>query len=613
MQLQLGIKIIAENIQNLPHSPGIYQMLDEKHRVLYVGKAKDLKKRVSYYTKATRLPHRLQCMIAETKQMAFVQTHTELEALLLENNLIARLQPKYNVVIYDEKRAIFLVLSKNHEFPRLFKYRGEKSKNGKHFGPFISSSAVNNTISTLQKAFLLRVCSDSFFKNRSRPCLQYQMKRCCAPCVGKISTVDYDILVRQALNFLEGKTAPIRKHLVNAMQAMSDKQEYELAAFYRDRIKALGYLLSHQKINTNADNVNNTDIIAIVEAYSDHCIQLFQFNDGKQIGHSTHFFENNHNSSSSEVLSVFLGQYYSKQVPPKEIVLNTPCDNLELLKAALSEIAGHKINIIIPTKGKKLELVKYAQENATGALMRHHNTLINNKDMMRKIAEIFYLPTIPQRIEIYDNSHTGGTNAYGVMVVATPSGFIKSSYKRFVFSEHEAKGGDDYNMMYNMMLRRFNNIYNSNNNLPDLIIVDGGKGQLNAALRALQQLNLAEKLSIIAMAKGKNRNKGPETFWTKQSYPIILDKNSEILYYLERLRDEAHRFCIETHRAKNIKQVRQSILDGIASIGPKRSKALLTYFGSIDGIIDASIKDLQKVENINEALAQKIYSYFHCQ
>ncbi len=604
MQLQSGVKIITKYVQNLSHSPGIYQMLDNEKNVLYVGKAKDLKKRVQSYTRYAQLTNRLQRMVAETKQMTFITTHTEFEALLLESNLIGALKPKYNILVYDEKRALFITLSKDHDFPRLSKYRGIVNKKSKFFGPFTSSSTIEKIMVALQKVFLLRTCNDTFFKSRTRPCLQYHIKRCSAPCVGKISSIDYLNLVKQASDFLSGKITPIHSSFITKMEEASERLEYERAAFYRDRIKALAYAQSWQKINTF--NVEDVDVIGAVELHNIHCIQLFSFRSGKQINHNISFFKDTADIQLSETMLAFLSQYYSKYIAPKEILVNLNFKDTKFFENAFSESAGYKVNITKPIAGNKLELINYARENALEALKRHININSVNDAILSDMVKIFKLPSIPKRIEVYDNSHTHGINACGAMIVATPDGFCKSAYKRFVFSKIEAKGGDDCGMMYQMILRRFSSIEHK----PDLIIVDGGRGQLNAALRALKELHI-EQLSVIAMAKGKNRNTDIEAFWIDSLHPIVLDKNSEVLYYLERLRDEAHRFGIESHRAKNIRQIHRSSLDAIEGLGQVRCRALLNYFGSIDRIAAAGLKDLERVYGIGKDLANKIYSHFH--
>ncbi len=608
MKLETGIKIIAEYVKILPQLPGIYQMLDDNDQVLYIGKAKSLKNRVVSYTQVNRLNNRLQRMVSETTKMVFVNTHTELEALLLEANLINKLKPKYNVLIYDEQKSLFIGVSKNHKFPRVFKYRGVPSKssknNSKFFGPQTSSVHVENTIVMLQKMFLLRNCKDNFFLNRSSPCLQYHIKRCSAPCVGKISESDYEYMVKQACDFLEGKTTTIQENLAAEMQKASAEFAYERAAFYRDRLKMLAQVQAYQKINTF--KVVDVDVIAVVELGYMQCIQLFSFRQGRQIGHHSYYAKND-SDDKSLVISAFLSRYYTNQIPPKEIILNIDCDNQELLEKALSEIANQKVEIIKPIRGAKLELIKYAEYNGMQALQRHNSSANTNEVVLEDIAKLFKLQSIPKRIEVYDNSHTSGNNAYGAMIVATPTGFNKSAYKRFAFSLIEAGGGDDYGMMRQMIRRRFDN--NLRHDLPDLMIIDGGKGQLSVVLRTLAELSI--DIPVVAIAKGIERNKGGEKLWLDLDNFITLPPNCATLYYLERLRDEAHRFGITTHRAKNTKQMKHSSIQKIAGIGQKRAKALLAHFGSVSGIIGAGIKDLQRIKGISKSIAEKIYQHFH--
>ena len=607
MKLEAGIEIIAGYAKILPQSPGVYQMLDENEKILYIGKAKNLKNRVTSYTQANRLNNRLQRMVSETKKMVFVNTHTELEALLLEGNLINKLKPKYNILIYDEQKSLFIGVSKNHQFPRVFKYRGIPTKssksNNKFFGPQTSSAHVENTIVILQKMFLLRNCKDNFFANRTSPCLQYHIKRCSAPCVGRISADDYIYMIQQAYDFLDGKTTSLQENLASEMQKASDELEYERAAFYRDRLKILSQVQSHQKINTF--KVVDADVVAVVELGHMHSIQLFSFRKSRQIGHHIYYARND-NGDKNLVMSAFLSQYYTIQPPPKEIILNIECDNHELLEKALSEIAKHKVEITIPMRGAKLELVEYAEHNGLQALKRYSNSADANELVLQDVARIFKLQAVPKRIEVYDNSHTSGQNAYGAMIVATPAGFNKAAYKRFAFSKIEAGGGDDYAMMRQMIRRRFDGNFGD---FPDLMIIDGGKGQLSVVLRALEELGI--DVPVVAMAKGKERNKGGEKFWLDLSNFMTLPPNSEVLYYLERLRDEAHRFGITTHRAKNTKQMRHSSIYEIEGIGKKRATALLAHFGSLAGIIGAGVRDLQRIKGISKAIAQKIYEHFH--
>ncbi len=609
-----GIKVIEQYSKTLPLTPGIYQMLNAKEEILYIGKAKNLKRRVYSYTQAKKLPNRLQRMVAETKSMQFVSTHTEVEALLLESNLIHNLQPKYNILLRDEKKSYYLLIS-NHAFPRLLKYRGKPnnnvlSKKGNFFGPFASARVIDEFITSLQKAFLLRACEDSSFNNRKRPCLQYYIKRCSGPCVDYIPQTDYQNLVKQALTFIKGKNNSVQEQIAKEMEKASEALEYEKAAFHRDRLKSLAQVQSHQKININ--ELDDADVIAIAEKAGKTCIQVFIFRNGKHLGHKTYYPKHSLEDSYSSVLTAFLTQFYTEQLPPPIILLNKECEELELVTEALSQLASYKVSLSIPMKGNKKEIVDYAEVNAYDALQRYYELTQSNELLLNQLAEVFELPFPPQRIEVYDNSHTQGNNAYGGLIVAGVEGFVKSGYRTFKFSQIEAGGGDDYNMMRQVITRRFSKVKEGQKQtvIPDLLIIDGGIGQLNAVMQSLNELNLSQ-IPVIAISKGIARNSGNETFWVIDKPPIKLDKHPELLYYMQRLRDEAHRFCIKAHRNKNLKQIKNSKLFDIPLVGSKRRKALLEYFGSFDNIRNAGIKDLKMVPGVSENIAKKIYEFFH--
>jgi excinuclease ABC subunit C len=662
-RLAQGVSVIRDKVRTLPGTPGCYRMLNASGDVLYVGKAKDLKKRVTSYTQPYRQPVRIQRMIAETTTMEFVTTHTEVEALLLEANLIKRYMPRYNVLLRDDKSFPYILITADHPAPQITKHRGSRNRPGEYFGPFASAGAVNRTIVALQRAFLLRPCSDSIFASRTRPCLQYQIKRCSAPCVQRISEADYAELVQEARDFLTGKSRDVQTRLASEMQAASDKLEFERAAKLRDRIQALTLIQSRQDINLI--DIDEADIIAAVQEGGQSCIQVFFFRNGSNYGSRAYFPSHDKQATLPEILAAFMGQFYENKSPPRLILVSEMPAEIELLTEALSLRAERKVEIVEPKRGDKRKPVEHALLNAREALARRSAESSSQAKLMRGVATVFGLETSPSRIEVYDNSHISGTNAYGAMIVAGPDGFMKNQYRKFsirpgvvgndnqsdqgssddatspvlAVAENAAPdlsdrpeapqaprpaiagvndgivAGDDYGMMRQVLMRRFGRALKedpdrSRGAWPDLVLIDGGQGQLQAALDVFAELGITD-LAVAAIAKGPDRNAGRERFFMPDRPPFSLDHKDPVLYYLQRLRDESHRFVIGTHRAKRSKQIVQSLLDEVPGIGAKRKKALLLHFGSAREVARAGLADLAAVEGISETVARKIYDHFH--
>jgi excinuclease ABC subunit C len=610
--LQNGVQLIQDYVKTLPTSPGVYRMLNQRYEVLYVGKAKNLKKRVHSYTQVHRLPNRLKRMVAETSLMAFVITHTEVEALLLEANLIKKLSPRYNILLKDSKFFSFLTIT-DHLWPRLMKHRGAKEEAGKYYGPFASAEAVNHTLTTLYKVFQLRSCSDRFFAARKKPCLQYYIKRCTAPCVGYITAEEYADSVQQTINFLEGKSRQVQEELSAKMFEASALKHYERAASYRNMIQAIAQIQAQQNINSYI--LKDADIIAIASLAGRVCVQVFFFRRGSNYGSHSFFPEHLEGMSLEETLSAFMGVFYQDNTPPDEILVNLlPCE-AKLMEKAFSRLAERKVRLHVPQKGPRRKIVDHAFENAQDALARHLAESKSRTQLMRGVAEIFRLPDVPTRIEVYDNSHIQGTNAIGAMIVAGPQGFDQASYRKFTIKTAGSGGitpGDDYGMMREVMQRRFAGTLAQEperNCLPDLLLIDGGQGQLSAVHEVLDRLKVV--IPVVAIAKGPERHAGRETFFQKGREPFSLDQRKDILYFLQKLRDEAHRFAIGFHRQKRTRELTKSVLDDIAGIGLARKRALLRRFGSTREIARAGVEDLQTVEGISANIAQRIYNHFH--
>ena len=606
-----GASVINDQLKHLPAGPGVYRMLDRHGNALYVGKARSVRKRVASYVQMPRLSTRIRRMVAETAQLEVVQTHTEVEALLLECNLIKKLKPRYNVLLRDDQSFPYILATGDHDFPRLVKYRGARTRAGDYFGPFASAGAVGRTLTALQRAFLLRNCSDAIFAQRTRPCLQYQIKRCTAPCVARISKEAYAESVRQARDFLTGKSRQVQQELAETMQRAAEALDFETAARTRDRLKALAQIQSHQDINI--EGMEDADVVALAQDSGQTCVQVFFFRSGSNFGNRAYFPSHDRALPVEEVMAAFLGQFYAGRPPPKLILTSHAPAELELLEEALSLKAERKVEIATPQRGPKTNLIEHAQLNAREALARRIAEGASQRRLLEGLGTAFRLPAPPKRVEVYDNSHIMGTAAIGAMIVAGPEGFQKGAYRKF--NIREAKAGDDFGMMREVLTRRFaralkDDPERTEGTWPDLVLIDGGKGQLSAALGVLAELGIAN-VPMVGIAKGEDRDAGRERFFLPDGGEVTLGPEDPLRYFLQRLRDEAHRFAIETHRAKRAKPLGGSELDEIAGIGAKRRKALLLHFGSVREIARAGLADLEKVDGISGAVAQRIYSHFH--
>ncbi len=611
-----GIDVIAANLGTLPNGPGVYRMLNAEGDALYVGKARSLKKRVATYTQLFRLPVRLQRMVAETASMEFVTTHTEVEALLLESNLIKKLKPRYNVLLRDDKSFPDILIRRDHPFAQIVKHRGARTVEGAYFGPFASAGAVNRTITALQRAFLLRNCSDSVFNARTRPCLQYQIKRCSAPCVGLIDETDYAELVSQAEEFLTGRSRDVQQRLGRDMEAASAALEFETAAAIRDRIRALTMIQSHQDINV--EGVEEADVVALHGEGGQVCIQAFFFRGGRNYGNRAYFPSHDKTMDTGEILAAFLGQFYEGRMPPREVLVSERPREGDLIAEALSVRAGRKVSLKKPARGDRRKLVEHAATNARAALARRLAESTSNRKVLEQLADVLGLEGAPGRIEVYDNSHIQGRNPVGAMIVAGPEGLMKNAYRKFNIKsagvDGETSSGDDFAMMREVLGRRFARALKEDpdrgESWPDLVVIDGGKGQLSSAQAAFAELGI-EDVPLVAIAKGPDRNAGRETFYMADRPAFSLEPRDPVLYYLQRLRDEAHRFAIGTHRARRAKEMARSPLDEVPGIGAKRKKALLMRFGSAKAVARAGLADLETVDGISKSVARKIYDYFH--
>jgi len=620
--LAQGLETIRAALKTLPASPGVYRMLDRKGDAVYVGKARSLKARVQHYTVLGNLSTRLRRMVAETRSLEVVVTHTEVEALLLENNLIKRLMPRYNVLLRDDKSFPFIHLTSGHPYPRLAKYRGARNEPGEYFGPFASAGAVARTLVALQRAFLLRSCSDSVFESRTRPCLLYQIKRCSAPCVGRIDAAGYGKLMDEARNFLKGRSSDVQKRLAERMQQFSDVLDFEAAAVLRDRIRALTHVQGRQDVTVAG--LQDADVIAIHQAGGHSCVQVFFFRSGQNWGNRAYFPSHDKQLSLAEVLGSFLGQFYENKPPPKLILLSHEPAESALIAEALAVRADHAVRLLVPQRGEKRAPVEHALVNAREALARRLAESSAQLKLLEEVAQLFNLEGPPERIEVYDNSHIQGTHPVGAMIVAGPEGFIKNAYRKFSIRGTEAgegegvapiAPGDDYGMMREVLTRRFARALKEDparegGTWPDLILIDGGQGQLGVAQQVLADLGISD-VPVVAIAKGPDRDAGRERFFLPGKPPMGLDPKSPVLYYLQRLRDEAHRFAIGTHRARRAKAIGASPLDEIAGIGAKRKKALLHHFGSARGVARAGLADLEQVAGISKTVAKKVYDHFH--
>ncbi len=617
--IEAGVAAIRETLATLPTRPGVYRMQDARGDVLYVGKARALRNRVSNYLQVDRLPRRLQRMVAQTRSMTIVTTESEAEALLLEAQLIKRFRPPYNVLLRDDKSFPFILLREDHDFPRVQLHRGARKVKGQYYGPFAGAGQVRMTLNALQKLFLLRSCTDSFFSNRSRPCLLYQIRRCSAPCVGRIGEVDYAELVQDAQDFLGGKSTKVQAKLGDAMTRAAEAMDYEMAAVYRDRLKALTFIQGSQAIN--AEELGDADIFALASRNGGVCVQAFFIRGGQNWGHRSFFPVHTAEVGEDEVLMQFMAQFY-EDVPPAPLVL---CDRepaeIALIAEALTQRIGRKVRIEVPQRGSRVKLIRQAQRNAVEALERRQAESSAAVKVLAEMADLFGLEGPPDRIEVYDNSHIQGSHALGAMIVAGPEGFRKNAYRKFNIKRPETIAGDDFGMMREVFQRRFAKFSEDaeaegdpnrdSGEWPDLVLVDGGRGQLNATREALEEIGV-EDVPLVGIAKGPFHGRdGREVFHLLDGREFMLPLNHPVLFYLQRLRDEAHRFAIGAHRQKRSKAITVSSLDEVPGIGPARKKALLMHFGTAKAVRNASLDDLQRAPGVSAAVAQTVYDYFH--
>ncbi|MGA8698599.1 MAG: excinuclease ABC subunit UvrC [Xanthobacteraceae bacterium] len=666
--LAAGRAAILHYAKVAPSRPGVYRMLDGRGDVLYVGKAKNVKKRIAAYGRPAGLDSRIERMIAATRTVEFVVTRTETEALLLEANLIKRLRPRFNVVLRDDKSFPYIVITSDHWAPQIFKHRGARTRRGRYYGPFASVWAVNRTINALQRAFLLRSCSDPFFESRTRPCLLYQIKRCSAPCTKEIDFPDYSALVREANDFLSGRSKKVKDQLADEMEKASGALDFERAAIYRDRLAALSAIQSHQGVNPRG--VEEADVFAVYQQGGFSCVEVFFFRTGQNWGNRAYFPKADRSLSGEEVLSAFLAQFYDDRPPPRLILVSHAITDRELLAEALCTKVGYKIEIVLPQRGEKKDLVEHALANAREALGRKLAETSSQEKLLRQLSDTFVLPKVPRRIEVYDNSHIQGSNAVGAMIVAGPEGFRKNQYRKFNIRSAELTPGDDFAMMREVLTRRFKRLLaeaplsgeligspspergeldrprrsgegslaqletltptrqplaadlplsgggdppsveqHDDSPWPDLLLIDGGQGQLTAAREVLASLGI--EVPVVAIAKGPDRDAGRETFFVPGRDSFKLPPRDPVLYFVERLRDEAHRFAIGSHRARRKRDLREAGLQEIAGIGPTRKRALLLHFGTLKAIERASLADLMEVEGISAETARRIYAFFH--
>jgi excinuclease ABC subunit C len=611
--LDAGIAAIRNVWQTLPIKPGVYRMHDARGDVLYVGKARALKNRVSNYTQVDRLPNRLRRMVAQTRSMTIVTTNSEAEALLLEAQLIKRYRPAYNVLLRDDKSFPFILLRADHAYPRIQKHRGARRAKGNYYGPFASAGSVNQTLNALQKLFLLRSCNDSFFARRDRPCLLYQIKRCSAPCVDRITAPDYAELVADAKAFLSGKSTAVQTKLAAQMEVAAEALDFESAAIMRDRLKALTFIQGSQAIN--AEGVGDADIFALAAKSGVMCIQAFFIRGGQNWGHRSFFPVHTNDVPEDEVLASFMIQFYEDVPPPRTILVDREPAEAALLADALGERAGGKVTIAVPQRGDRVRLIAQASRNAVEALERRQAESTTQGKLLQEVADLFELAEPPKRIEIYDNSHIQGTNALGAMVVAGPEGFLKGQYRKFNIKNPDTAPGDDFAMMREVMERRFGRALEEDpdrdkGQWPDLVLIDGGKGQMSAVKGVLDEMGV-EDVPLIGVSKGPDRHAGRETFHFPDGREFTLPVNAPVMFYLQRLRDEAHRFAIGAHRNKRSKAITASPLDEVPGIGPARKKVLLMHFGTARAVRDASLEDMVRAPGVSEAVARAVYDFYH--
>ncbi len=608
-----GHDVIRRYLHSLDSSPGVYRMLDAQARVLYVGKARNLRARVSSYARPTGHSGRIARMIAQTTKMMFLTTKTETEALLLEQNLIKQLKPRYNVLLRDDKSFPSILVTSEHDFPMIKKHRGARKEKGTYYGPFAGAGAVNRTLAQLQRVFLLRNCSDSMFASRTRPCLQYQIKRCTAPCTGEISKADYAVHVRDAQRYLSGKSSEIQTKLAAQMTAASEALEFERAAALRDRIKALTQVQTNQDINPRT--VDEADLIALYLEKGQACVQVFFIRGGQNWGNRDFYPRVGPDVEEAEVLEAFIGQFYDNKIPPRQLIISTPIENCDIMQLALGEKLGRKVEIVLPQRGEKAALMDGAMRNARESLARKMAETATQARLLKALAEAFDLPAAPARIEVYDNSHIQGAYAVGAMIVAGPEGLMKNQYRKFNIKGEALTPGDDFGMMKEVLSRRFKRLLKDDpdrvqGHWPDLLLIDGGAGQVSAVAGIMEELGVRD-LPMIGVAKGVDRDHGKEEFHRVGHRPMALRRNDPVLYFIQRLRDEAHRFAIGTHRAKRAKSVGATPLDDVPGVGAARKRALLAHFGSAKAVTRANLADLKAVAGVSGALAQTIYDYFH--
>jgi excinuclease ABC subunit C len=624
--LAAGRAAIARLAKLAPSASGVYRMIDAQGDVLYVGKAKNIRKRVTAYARPTGHDSRISRMIAATVSLEFVSTKTETEALLLEANLIKRLRPRFNVLLRDDKSFPYILITSDHWAPQILKHRGARARPGHYYGPFASAGAVNRTINSLERAFLLRSCSDSYFEARTRPCLLFQIKRCSAPCTREIDFAGYSELVKEANEFLSGRSQSVQKEMAREMDKASAALDYERAAIYRDRLSALSAIQSHQGINPRS--TDEADVFAVHQAGGYSCVEVFFFRTGQNWGNRAYFPKADRSIGPAEVLGAFLAQFYDDKPPPRLILVSHDFGERALLSEALTAKSGRKVEVSAPQRGERKELVQHALANAREALARKLADTSSQQKLLGALKETFSLPHPPGRIEVYDNSHIGGTNAVGAMIVAGPEGFRKNQYRKFNIRSSDLTPGDDYGMMREVLERRFKRLLEETprtvaNNMrdlitggaedqpwPDLLLIDGGQGQLNAAQETLTALGIVD-VPVVAVAKGPDRDAGRETFFMAGRAPFRLPPRDPLLYFIERLRDEAHRFAVGSHRTRRKKDIREAGLQEIPGVGPTRKRALLRHFGTVKAIERASLPDLVQVPGISAETARKIYEFFH--
>ncbi|HDZ82296.1 MAG TPA: excinuclease ABC subunit UvrC [Roseobacter sp.] len=611
--MKTGFDVIQSYLKTLDASPGVYRMLDSESRVLYVGKARNLRARVSNYARPSGHSGRIARMISNTASMMFLTTKTETEALLLEQNLIKQLKPKFNVLLRDDKSFPNILVTTGHDYPQIKKHRGAKKEQGNYYGPFASAGAVNRTLNQLQRVFLLRDCSNAMFESRTRPCLQHQIKRCSAPCVGKISPEEYGKTVQDAQKFLNGKSTDIQSRLASDMALASESMKFERAAALRDRIKALTQVQTAQGINPQT--VSEADIIALHMEQGQACVQVFFIRANQNWGNHDYYPRVGPDVDAAEVLEAFIGQFYDTREPPRQLILSNEIESPDLMTEALSGKLGRKVELIVPQRGEKAELVDSALRNARESLARKLAETASQSNLLKGVAEAFSLDAAPQRIEVYDNSHIQGTNAVGAMIVAGPEGMMKNQYRKFNIRGEDLTPGDDFGMMKEVLTRRFKRLLKEDPDRklgmwPDLLLIDGGAGQVSAVASIMKEYGV-EDIPMVGVAKGVDRDAGKEEFYRVNKRPMALRHNDPVLYFIQRLRDEAHRFAIGTHRAKRAKAISATPLDDITGVGAARKRALLAHFGSAKAVSRANLSDLKAVQGVSGALAERIYAFFH--